>query len=55
MRTPDNTVPSSTNSSWSTTIPELTNSYPYLWCKETITYTSGNPTVFVTLMAKQGD
>ena len=48
------TTPSA-SSVTSTTIPELSTTNKYLWQKETITYTSGNPKVTVALIGVYGD
>lgn len=42
------------NGSWSTTIPELTADYPYLWKKEVTAYTDGTTETRYSLMAVRG-
>lgn len=57
-RTTEYDPPSSTaTNTWLQTAPELTGDYKYLWCKEVITYTSGNPLTETTirLLAQRGE
>lgn len=51
-------VPTSIDSTtgWITTMPSLSYTWPYLWCKETISYTDGStPTITYYVMAKIGE
>lgn len=54
MRTSSSSKPAASNTSWQATIPTLDSTYQWLWCKEVISYSSGDPDVFIKLIAQRG-